>query len=264
MWFRPLLCAAVAIVASYCCPVLASADGPEIYLGSLKPEFFVVSDGDKNTVVTLGVAQELQRQSTASLGAGAPWIVPEPSWGADDITARCAHDPNALGGVVVTYYHGFATHFFLLWQSETTTLDISANIIACNRAPSKAAAPTLVGVIGPLPGAGNTPWVVRRSEISIPLVTFSGYLALVANRKSNNATLSSAAVLGALFGGAADRDIPGYSDPVRLRAAAQHVGDDLAGALGTLCTTTNDVPNVQPRSVLCTSLGYRIAPVPRP
>ena len=264
MRFRPLLCAAVAIVASYCCTGPVSADAPEIYLGSLKPEFFVVSDGDKNTIVTLGVAQELQRQSTANLGAAAPWIIPEPSWGADDITTRCARDPNALGGVVVTYYHGFATHFFLLWQSETTTLDLSANVIACNRAPSKVAAPTLVGVIGPLPGAGNTAWVVRRTEVSIPLVTISGYVALLANRKSNNATLNSTAVLGALFGGAADRDIPGYSDPVRLRAAAQHVGDDLSGALGSLCVTTGDVSDVAPRSALCTSLGYRIAPAALP
>ncbi len=242
------------LVASVLATMTPARADDQLYLGSLKPEFFVVSNGDKSTVVTMGVAQEIEKQSLDVLGPNAPWIIPEPSWStADEIAARCAHDPNALGGIVIIYYHGYATHFFLLWQSETTTLDVSASVISCNRTADNHVAPTLVGMIGPLPNAQHTPWVVKRTQISIPLLTIAGYASTIT--KNNNA-----AVLATILAATSSRDIPGYSDPDRLRAIAQHLGVDVVDGLQAVCATTNDVPagvSIAPRTKLCGSLGLR-------
>ena len=245
--------------AALAAPGPAAAQTQSITLGSLKPEFFVagepVADAGKDTPLLIEVAHVLQRSSEMSLKQGAPWILTRPGWKLDDIAARCAADDQALGGVLLTYYHGFATHFFLLWQSETTTFDITATVVSCNRDAAGKAAPVIVGLIDQLPGSNGTPWVVRRSQISIPLVTVAGYATTIANRKGNN-NINSAALIGAFFGGTAQRDIPGYSDPVRLRAASQHIGDDLNTALTALCVTRNDVAHPEPRMALCSSLGY--------
>ena len=236
-------------------------------LTALKPEFFVVTEAvgvaAKDTPVTMGVASVLQRQAIASSGDKAPWIIPEPLWGTDDVVTHCNADPQALGGVVLTLYHGFATHFFLLWQSETTTFEVSATVISC-KGSGGSAAPTIVGLIDELPGANGTPWVVRRSQVSLPLVTIAGYTTALASKNNKSATLNSAAVLGAVLGGAGSHDIPGYSDPVRLRAAAQHIGDDLNGALSVMCRTHADVPDAAPRGALCGALGYGTGPATTP
>lgn len=246
---RLLVCIAVLSFL----PVPAGADGPAVpVLTSLKPAFYVVSEatGDANTPITLGVAQSLERSSAGALNAKAPWFVPKPSWKLNDMIAQCANDPQALGGVILTYYHGYATHFFLLWQSETTTLELSASVVSCKPKPA------IVGVVNELPGASGTPWVIRRTQVSIPLVTIAGYATMIASRKGNTNNVNAAALLGAIFGGTAQRDIPGYSDPVRLRAAAQHVGDDLNGAIAAMCKTHGDVPDETQRTALCGALGF--------
>lgn len=246
---RLLVCIAVLSILG------AAPDDTTPVLGSLKPAFYVVSEatGDANTPITLGVAKSLERASDLALSAArAPWFVPKPAWKESDLITQCAKDPQALGGVILAYYNGYATHFFLLWQSETTTMDLSASVVSCKPAPR------IVGVINELPGANGTPWVVRRSQISIPLVTIAGYATMVASRKGNTNNVNAAALLGAIFGGTASRDIPGYSDPVRLRAAAQHVGDDLNGAMAAMCKTHGDVSDESQRVALCGALGFGV------
>jgi hypothetical protein len=170
---------------------------------------------------------------------------------------QCNADKSALGGVVISYYSGYATHFFVLWQSETTTLDVSAEIISCNRTGDQLA-PTIVGIVGPLPGSNGTPWVIRRTQISIPLVTVAGYAsAALASKHGNNAGIP---ILAAMFATTANRDIPGYSDPVRLRAISQHLGVDLVTGMRNVCGTTADVPqgaSILPRTTLCDKLGLK-------
>jgi hypothetical protein len=261
----------------------APVQGTPPPLTSLMPEFFVVSQGDKSTIVTIGTAQELQKNVASALGKRSPWILPQPDWMSTDLVQRCNSDPAALGGVILTYYSGWATHFYLLWQSETSTIDVSAAIISCNRT-IPGGTPTIVGMIGPLPGAENTPWIVRRTQISIPLVTLAGIGVLFVPKsgsgggsssgsgsKSSSSTtttdVTAAAIIGSIFSQASQRDIPGYSDPVRLRALSQHIGDDLITGMQDLCTTTGDVASaaaLTPRTDLCTALGFQTRPPAAP
>jgi len=249
---------------------------------SLKPTFFVIAEGansDAGSAMTIGVANEIGKAMKPLLGSG-PWIIPQPDWKQADLIEQCHGDPMALGGVVVTFYTGAASHFYLLFQAETQTFSVTAELVSCNRLRGvTSASPTIVGVIAELPGAHGTPWVVRRSQVSIPLISIAGITALLANTKgpsssssgahastsSSNSTanVSTAAIFGALFSQASLRDIPGYSTPLKLRYGSQHVGVDLVRAIRDLCTTHADLgpgADAEPRDALCTAMGFTLDP----
>jgi len=246
---------------------------PKTPLLPLKNEFFVVSDQDRQTIVSLVVADELSKffaergRELKLKDEEIPWVIPQPSWSATQVTDECAANPNALGGVVLTYYSGVASHFWLLWQTQTTTFEIFAQIIACNRTAGKAE-PKVVGIIAHLAGANDTPWVVRRSQISIPLLSIAAIGTVIskqpASSNSKSSTLTLTAVAGSLFSSAGSKDVPGYSDPLRLRLSSQHIGVDVATTLRQLCgvgdippggVPFNAVPDARPRTQLCQDLG---------
>ena len=256
-------------------------------LTSLKPTFFIVtepSDTQSGVAMTLGVANEF-RKAMKPLRGAVPWIVPETSWHTPELLKQCQNDPMAVGGVVITFYTGAASHFYLVYQEETQTFELTAELVSCNRErPTADAAPTVVGVIAELPGAHGTPWVVRRSQVSIPLITFAGLATLFSHANtagnstqvksgpdgsittttsSTNANVTGAAILASLFSQSSNRDIPGYSTPLKLRAASQTTGVDLLRAIRDLCTSHSDLPggvDATPRDKLCTALGLTLNP----
>lgn len=251
-----------------------SADSKAAPATSLKPTFFVITEGansDAGSAMALGVADEIGKAMKPMLGAG-PWIVPQPEWKQADLIKQCDADPMALGGVVVSFYTGAASHFYLLFQSETQTFTVTAQVVACNRSSNAApATPTIVGLVAELPGARGTPWVVRRSQVSIPLISVAGVTALFSkgstsskpSSNNNAANVSTAAIFGALFSQASTKDIPGYSTPLKLRYGSQHVGVDLVRAIRDLCTTHADLgpgADARPRDALCTSMGFTLDP----
>lgn len=232
---------------------------------SVNPSFFVLTDGPgDNTgakpMLAIGIANEI-RKAMHTLPGVQPWIIPQPSWGAKDLSDQCHDDPKALGGVIITYYAGNASHFFLIYQEETLTFSLTAQVVACNfPVGAKDAAPTVVAVIAELPGAKGTPWVVRRSQVSVPLVSFAGLGSIFSkgtvSSKDNNAT--SAAIVAGLFTQASSRDIPGYSEPLKMRYASQHVGVDLLRAMRDTCAPLPTAPPLTDSSVLnnlCSYLG---------
>ena len=280
---RFLCVAAIAMLLGAIAPAAtpAAEEGGGRGLGSLKPRVYVVMGGDQDfsSVVSISIAQELTRKlaefhpppdpendQQTWAAAGAPWVVPEPSWNAQSLADQCAVDPQALGGVVITYYTGYASHFYLLWQSQTTTFDLYAELVRCNHdgqggAPvTRSPAATIVGVITQLPGSDGTDWVVRRSQLSVPLITFAAIGTLIQPKgnsaKTSNLTLT--ALAGSILGSSGTKDIPGYSEPVRARAAAKHIGDDVIAATTALCKTAYDVTwaDYQQRKGLCQSLGF--------
>jgi len=242
------------------------ADVATPVLGSLAKQFYVVSEGDKSPTITLSIAEEVRKSFDPVAESARPWVLAEPSWTTDDLVKRCA-DPDTLGGVVFVYSSGYATHFYLLWQSETSTLIVNALVISClPPAPVAGLAKpsaTIVAVIGETPGSNGTPWIVRSSQVSIPLITVAGVASLLnknasANKSgTTNVTLST--IAGAVFVQASSRDIPGYSDPVRLRHAAQHIGVDFVTSMKVLCAKPGDLSSaaaIATRAQLCSSIGY--------
>lgn len=241
-----------------------AADAP--LLASLAKQFYVVSEGDKSASTTLSIAEEVRKSFVGLPENARPWVVPEPSWSTDDLVNRCA-DPDTIGGVVFVYSSGFATHFYLLWQSETSTLVVSALVISCEKlAPSAGLAKpaaTIVAVIGETPGSNGTPWMVRSSQVSIPLITLAGVGGLVTKNasanKSGTVNFTVATIASAVFTQASSRDIPGYSDPVRLRHAAQHIGVDFIVSMKALCMKPADLATadaIAKRAAFCTTIGY--------
>jgi hypothetical protein len=57
---------------------------------------------------------------------------------------------------------------------------------------------------------------------------------------SKTTSLTIAAIAGSIFSNAGSKDVPGYSDPLRLRVASQHVAVDLLTGLQALCAPTAD------------------------
>lgn len=268
-------------LAAFCAASLAPAlaDPPKDAtptppLRALQPTFFVLTDSAdpiSGSMMTIGTTTEIRKAVKPLLGNG-PWILPQPDWKRDDLVRQCLADPLALGGVVVTFYTGAASHFYLLYQSETQTFVVTAELIACDRSDDKTTAtPTVVGVIGELPGAHGTPWVVRRTQVSIPLISFAGLASLLLPKSPTTTTKSgsttsdvtSTAIVASLVSQASTRDIPGYSTPLKLRYGSQEVGVDLVRAMRDLCTSHADLApgtDASPRDRLCTAFGFTLDP----
>jgi hypothetical protein len=263
------LLAALFVVTSFVVLPVFGAAQPEVpkgdgsRLGTLHKAFYVLTDGDKtaNSVLTLGVALELTKIFHQTFPkADEPWAIAEPSWSVDTLVKQCADDhEGTLGGVVITYYTGTGTHFYLLWQSETTTFYVNATVVSCTGKSGEGGNPTIVNVIQQTPGSGDTAWVVRRSQVSIPLLTLAAIGQLMSksagNSKATNLTLT--ALAGSLFSSAGSKDIPGYSVPLRLRYSSQHIGVDLVTSLWEMCkdVARADVKPGQ-RETLCRRLRF--------
>lgn len=212
-------------------------------------------------MVAIGVADEIRKAMHTFVGAP-PWIIPEPSWDAKALSDQCHDDPKAIGGVIITYYSGTASHFFLIYQEETLTFSLTAQVVACNfPAGEKDATPEVVGVIAELPGAHGTPWVVRRSQVSVPLVSFAGLAAIMSKGtvSAKNSDATSAAIIASLFTQASSRDIPGYSQPLKMRYGSQHIGVDLLRAMRDICApspTAAPTLDRAPLINLCAYMGF--------
>jgi hypothetical protein len=252
---------------------------------SRRATFYVLASGDRNLppLITISVADELNKHLSHSFGtdgsnaapnpssppSGDVWAIPEPEWDATQLNAQCLGDPNALGGVIVTTYSGFATHFWLLWQTETTSFSAFAQIVSCNHSTGgegHAPVAQVIGIVAHVPGAGNSPWVVRRTQTSIPLLTAAALTfgftknfttGQSSTQTANNLTLVTvASAVGGLTGA---KDIPGYSDPIRLRLATQHIGVDVVDSMTWLCGHTGadgGLKDVTPGTALCSALRF--------
>ena len=251
---------AYTVLAAPALPAARAADQPTPAPTSAAPvltahkAFYILvdpaSDRQSASIITIATAAEFNKAVKPSDAAHSTppvlWAIPEPAWNVSDFAKQCRDDPNAVGAVVLSYYSGDSTHFWLLWQTQTTTFELLAQIISCdqNAAGVPAAAPTTapgaetVAIISELHGANGTPWVERRSDASIPLLSGVALVALIKHNatKSEPTNVLTIATLGtALLGQSFNKDVPGYSQPVRYRFDAHHVGVDVVTEIRWLC-----------------------------
>jgi hypothetical protein len=170
------------------------------------------------------------------------WAIPEATWAPDQLATRCENDANAIGGVVLSYYVGDASHFWILWQTDTTTFSLFGQFVSCNRDAAKKAHPETVAIVSQLHGSNGQLWIERRSQTSVPLLSFAAVVALLGRHYSSKSTSSSvntsialASVGAAVVGQGLNKDIPGYSLPLRLRYGSLHVADDIIREMRYLC-----------------------------
>jgi len=225
----------------------ADTGGPAVPITSAAKALYVLVDsGDKSaaTLLTVAVAAELNRHFTRREGrspdAGTnygdlgPSAIPQSNWTPEDLAKSCRDNPNAIGGVIVAYFNGDATHFYLLYQTATTTFQLAAQVVMCKRSPSLEA--ETVAVITQLHNANGTSWTVRRSDASIPLITgLLAYTLFHHNTSTSSSNITVATLAAATFSQSLSHDVPGYSQPVRMRFGAQHVGDDLSREIRWMC-----------------------------
>lgn len=241
------------------------------------------SDRPSAVLMTIAAAAELNRYFSGDLpnnpqgsafGANPKriWAIPQPSWKLSDFADQCANKDTrgqTIGAVMLSYYIGDATHFWLLWQTQTTSIEMTAQVVWCNQDPSASVPSETVAVISQLHNSDGTPWVVRRTDVSIPLISGVAVAALIYHGTHSEAsnTLSVAALGSAFLSAGFNKDIPGYSQPVRYRFSTHHAGADLAHELRWLCRIpdpeltgnsavlppTIDAPGLQQ---FCAALGW--------
>lgn len=59
-------------------------------------------------------------------------VIPEPTWTADTLAARCENDPSMLGGAIVTYNDATVDYYYLVWANEFTRSDETFQVILCS------------------------------------------------------------------------------------------------------------------------------------
>ena len=228
-------------------PASAEEPAPSV-LTTERPAFYVLVDpgSDRSTasIIAITAAAEFDKVLLApAASAPKPWAIPEATWGTDQLVKQCAADPNAIGGVVISYFIGDASHFWLLWQTDTTTFVEFGQVVSCNRDPAThAARPLTVATVSQLHGSNGALWVERRSQTSVPLLSFAAVVALLGRhytQKSSGSSVTTsialASVGAAVVGQGLNKDIPGYSQPLRMRYAAKHTADDLIREIHFLC-----------------------------
>jgi hypothetical protein len=239
-----------ALVSATVRPLAAASSSPlpTPPLVTAQKTFYVMLDpsGDKQTasLIAIATAAEFNKafaQRTGDLTDAVAWVVPEPSWQVSDLVKQCAADPNAVGAVILTDYVGDSTHFWLFWQTQTTTFNLQAQIVSCNRGePASRAAnhAETVAIVSALHNAHGTAWVERHTDMSIPLLSGVAIVALLTREATKSAPTNvlTVATLGtAVLGQAFNKDIPGYSQPVRYLFNARHVGADIVNQVRWLC-----------------------------
>jgi hypothetical protein len=267
--FSRVTSACLALAIPVLIPIIADAQstdaaspghGPPPILTARRTIYVLVdaaSDRQNASLVALATADELNKAFKIADAGSSPstiaWAVPEASWKSSDFAQQCRDDPNAIGAVLLSYFAGDATHFWLLWQTQTTTFELAAQILSCNQpapepappapstpsppSPPAAVSPEVVAVISTLHGANGTPWVERRTDASVPLLSGIALVALFDHgAKSQPTNVVTVATIGtALVGQSVNKDVPGYSPPVRYRLDAHHVGIDVVAELRFLC-----------------------------
>jgi hypothetical protein len=241
--------AIVALVLAVASGALAQEPAPPkpATLATEHPGFYVLVDpgGDRSaaSIIAITVAAEFDKVLLpAKPGQPKPWAIPEATWGTDQLQKQC-DDGNTLGGVIVSYYIGDASHFWLLWQTDTTTFVEFGQIVACNYdVAAKKASPVTVGTVSQLHGSNGRTWVERRSQTSVPLLSFAAVIAMLGrhySQKPSSSTVTTsialASVGAAVVGQGLNKDIPGYSLPLRMRYGAKHTADDLIREMHFLC-----------------------------
>lgn len=255
--FSPLVCTVVATAAVLASiPIRGFADTASpppktLPISTGNPGFYVLVDpgGDRSaaSIIAITVAGELNKVFKPP--ANAPnsskvWAIPEATWAPDVLAKQCQDDPNAIGGVIVSYYVGDASHFWILWQTDTTTFTIFGQLVSCNRDrdnPEKVH-PQAVAIVSQLHGSNGQLWIERRSQTSVPLLSFAAVVALLGRHYSSkstgtsvNTSIALASVGAAVVGQGLSKDIPGYSLPLRMRNGSLHIADDLVREMRYLC-----------------------------
>jgi hypothetical protein len=59
-------------------------------------------------------------------------VIPEPTWTADTLAARCENDPSMIGGAIVTYNDATVDYYYLVWANEFTRSDETFQVILCS------------------------------------------------------------------------------------------------------------------------------------
>lgn len=252
----------LAVLAAGTVGPVVAADSPNVPAPPLltaQKTFYVMLDpaSDKSTasLITIATAAEFNKvlaKRTGDLTGTVAWAVPEPGWQVSDLVKQCADDPNAVGAVVLADYVGDATHFWLLWQTQTTTFDLQAQIVFCNRgetASTDANRAETVAIISALHNSHGSPWMERHTDMSIPLLSGVVIVELLTKEATKSAPTNvvTVATLGtAVLGQAFTKDIPGYSQPVRYLFNARHVGDDIITELRWLCGLPADAGATPP------------------
>jgi len=211
--------------------------------------FYVLVDpgGDRSaaSVIAITMAGEFNKVFRPLPGqpdATKVWAIPEATWSPDSLATQCDTDPNAIGGVILSYYVGDASHFWILWQTDTTTFSVFGQLVSCNRDAANIAHPEAVAIVSQLHGSNGALWVERKSQTSVPLLSFAAVVALVGRHYSSkstgtsvNTSIALASVGAAVVGQGLSKDIPGYSLPLRMRNGSAHIADDLIREMRYLC-----------------------------
>jgi len=211
--------------------------------------FYVLVDpgGDRSaaSIITISVAGELSkvfRPLPGQADSAKVWVIPESTWVPDQLATKCGDDPNAIGGVIVSYYIGDASHFWILWQTDTTTFSLFGQVVSCNRDAANKAHPEAVAIFSQLHGSNGQLWIERRSQTSVPLLSFAAIVALLGRHYSSkssgtsvNTSIALATVGAAVAAQGLNKDIPGYSQPLRMRYGSVHLADDLIREMRFLC-----------------------------
>jgi hypothetical protein len=287
--------ACIALASAVLIPIIAdaqstdaaspgSAHAPPPILTARRTIYVLVdqtSDRQSASLVTLATADELNKAFKVADAGSAPntiaWAVPEASWKPSDFAQQCRDDSNAIAAIILSYFSGDATHFWLLWQTQTTTFELAAQVVSCNQpgpqpppsAPSTPVPvnPEIVAVISTLHGANGTPWVERRTDASVPLLSGIALVALFDHgEKSQPTNVVTVATIGtALVGQSVNKDVPGYSQPVRYRLNAHHVGIDVVAELRWLCgqPEAESASGGEHLASLCTTFNWASAKAPK-
>src|ERR1700680_79785 len=198
--------------------------------------YVVVPNSDKNPAIAIGIASELNKFTKDA------WVIPDlSSPDAAFFSARCNTDPKVnanpkvLGFLVVTVASQETDRFYIILSRQASHLYPFVQVVACPSASAdKRPDPIIIGIISQLHSAHDTPWVIRKSELSVPLVSYAGVAtALSKNGSNTNSNANLAIAAGELAGGT--YNIPGYNPGTRLLHATQRLADDLLGELRFFC-----------------------------
>jgi hypothetical protein len=239
----------VALLTSTAARGDSSGAAPPATLSTVNHGFYIVVDpgGDKSAVSILAISaagefNKAFRPLPHQPDSTTAWAIPEASWSPGDLLKQCDDDENAIGGAIISYYAGDAAHFWILWQTDTTTFSLFGQLVSCNRDANKKAHPQVVAIISQLHGSNGRLWIERRSQTSVPLLSFAAVVALVGRHSSSkssstsvNTSIALASVGAAVVGQGLNKDIPGYSQPLRMRYASVHMADDLIREMRFLC-----------------------------
>ncbi len=88
---------------------------------------------EKYVAGTRDPAYEAYYQSTFSLARpDGIAVIPEPTWTADNLAARCENDPSMIGGSIMTYNDATLDWYYFAWATEQTRADATYQVVLCS------------------------------------------------------------------------------------------------------------------------------------